>query len=1522
MIVTLIKSTQMFSLTLPQRVKGQYWLTDLDEKGRQRQLASIEAIDEKWFLKENKMVKIFDAEGNVLKNHILTPSSFLYLKIENSDERVILFAENIDYTRQTLTRIVAKEPAVFSIGRDPNNNFCFNNRFVSNEHARLMFDGEAWSICDLASKNGTYVNGYRIESKKLKPGDFIYIMGLKMVVGSNYIALNNPDEKLKIKSDSIGIGRTQVARNNDENMPEQPEKQFFSRSPRFRKEIEHAEIKIDPPPPLEKEETVPLALMIGPSITMGMTSVSTGLISLINGINGGNMASVIPTLLMSVSMLLGTVLWPLLTKRHEKKQRIANENRRQEKYLEYLSEIGEKFKRISREQSDILNENLTSQGECADRVMMEKSNLWERVLGQADFLKLRLGIGTIEMDAEVKYPEKKFTMDDDILQNAMLTLAEEPKVLHNVPISLSLTENAAVGFYGEKAATYNFMKSVILQLIALHSYDELKIMILLDKSDEDEWAFTKYIPHFWSDDKRIRFFASDDDEVKEISAFMEKNILVRQDKYNRGYADFAPYYILISASGKLSRKCETLSKLLSSKGNIGFSALFIGEKFNDFPKETKTVIHVNGRNTKLYDKDNTTGAQIVFDAEHADESIFGGVSEKLANIELDVNGQQYTMPSMITFLEMFNVGSVEYLNSLTRWRENNPTKTLQTPVGVNSEGELFNLDLHEKYHGPHGLVAGMTGSGKSEFIITYILSMAVNYHPDEVSFILIDYKGGGLAGAFENADRCIKLPHLAGTITNLDGASIKRSLISIQSELRRRQSIFNDALRITNEGTMDIYKYQQLYRDKVVTEPLPHLFIISDEFAELKTQQPDFMDQLISAARIGRSLGIHLILATQKPSGVVDDQIWSNSKFRVCLKVQERADSQDMIKCPDAAELTQTGRFYLQVGYNELFALGQSAWCGADYIPTDVIEKTVDTSIQVIDNIGRVVMNAMPSQKKKIGKASTKQIVSVVKYLSDLAKEENVYARPLWLEPIPERIYIDSLESKYGTLSQGVYLEPIVGEYDDPFNQRQGLLTVPLSREGNCLIYGSAGNGKATFLTTLCYSLIKNHTAEELNMYILDFGSETLKVFETAPQVGGFMTSADEEMITNLFKMLQTEMSERRSLFSDYGGDYASYCRNSGTVVQNIVVVLNDFSGFAEQYEDFLDDFTVLSRDGVKYGIYFAVSATGTNAIRYRTQQNFRVVMTLQLNDATDYSIIVGKTDGLIPSAYKGRGLVAMDRVYEFQTAYAMDSVNLRETIIEFCNGLAKNSDSFAKSVPILPDTVDCDFVSDYIKNISRVPVGVEKSSLNISFVNLANKVVLPVVAQELPEMINFAEELSVLLSGIANTTVIDPEEFIYKEELSVVNMDFDEVVKDIFAEMVERHNSYKDGKMEKEVLAGFDDRIYIILGYKRFYEKLSADSKDKLNVLLEKAEEIYKIHFVIFDTASQLMSQNYNTWYKKHISGSDGIWVGDGFADQYTIKISKITADLYDDIGSEYGYVVSKNRPVLVKLLSSAERE
>ncbi len=341
-------------------------------------------------------------------------------------------------------------------------------------------------------------------------------------------------------------------------------------------------------------------------------------------------------------------------------------------------------------------------------------------------------------------------------------------------------------------------------------------------------------------------------------------------------------------------------------------------------------------------------------------------SKVLSNIPIEIDSDSSgQIPSKLGFLEMYDVGKIEQLNSMSRWMKNTPILNIQVPVGIGKSGEKINLDLHEKYHGPHGLIAGMTGSGKSEFIITYILSLAVNYHPYEVQFILIDYKGGGLAGAFENKVTGIKLPHLVGTITNLDTNEIKRSLASLESELKRRQRIFLMRLvKKTGESTIDIYKYQKMYRDNVVDVPVSHLFIIADEFAEMKQQQPEFMEHLIQTARIGRSLGVHLILATQKPSGVVDSQIWSNTRFRVCLRVQDKSDSTEVIKCPDAALLKQTGRFYLQVGFNEVFVLGQSAWTGGKYIPSPKIKKNIDTSLQVIDNIGYSV-KTMETKKEK-----------------------------------------------------------------------------------------------------------------------------------------------------------------------------------------------------------------------------------------------------------------------------------------------------------------------------------------------------------------------------------------------------------------------------------------------------------------------------------------------------------------------------------------------------------------------------
>ena len=1523
MIINLIKSGEMYSLSLPSKVKGQYWVTDTDTKGKIRSLISIEAVDGCWIAKSNKLASVTDDAGVAVKSRAIEPGGMIHLLIAGESERVLLFADVADESRLSFRKIVVSKPAGFHIGRAPGNHFCFENRFASGKHAVLNYSGQSWAIEDLGSTNGTYVNGHRVSSRVLQPGDLIYIMGLRIVIGSNYLAVNNPGGQLRIASDALGEYCPQTAASTEP--ADLPEKDYFYRSPRFRREVERTQISIDPPPQMEKPDTVPMALMLGPSITMGMTSVTTALLTVNNVLSsGGDIAQALPTMLMSVSMLAGTILWPILTKKYEGKQKIKLERRRQEKYLAYLEQVRDDIRRKCKEQGDIIKENLAAPEDCASRIREQKANLWERDLGQKDFLQLRLGVGDVPLNAEVKYPEKHFTMDDDHLQDAMLALGMEPKQISGVPIGVSFAQNNLVGIYGADQAVDAMLRSLVLQAVALHGYDSLKIMLITDDRSVEKWNFVRSMPHFWSDDKSVRFLAANDDEVKELSTVMESRILSRADSDN-GYASFAPYYLIISTDSELSEKCASLQRLMKRRHNCGFTVIHTAQLLRQLPAETRLVISVGSDAGRVYGREDTTGQGISFVPDRLNAAALDQLAANIANIELELDGQKYALPNMLTFLEMFGVGKIEHLNALTRWKENNPTKTLQTPIGVGTQGEAFYLDLHEKFHGPHGLVAGMTGSGKSEFVITYVLSLAVNYHPDEVDFILIDYKGGGLAGAFEDSERGVKLPHLAGTITNLDGASVKRSLISIQSELRRRQRIFNDARKIANEGTMDIYKYQQLYRDKVVSEPVPHLFIISDEFAELKAQQPEFMEQLISAARIGRSLGVHLILATQKPSGVVDDQIWSNSKFRVCLKVQEKADSQEMIKCSDAAELSQTGRFYLQVGFNELFALGQSAWCGAEYVPSETVEKPIDASIQVVDNLGRVMMQVKPEQKKLPKDQRIKQIVAIVKYLSDLAAEENVSTQPLWLDPIPGDICIADLEAKYGVSHGGFHLDPIVGEYDDPFNQKQSLLTVPFTADGNCLVYGAAGMGKSTFLTTLGCSLLRHHSPEEVNLYIMDFGSETLRAFEKAPHVGGVMVSGDEEKVVNFLRMLSAEVESRKSLFADFGGDHASYCRRSGKTVPNIVVLLNNYAGFVEQFEDYQDAMNLLLRDGTKYGIYFAITATNLNDVRYKMLQNFKTVLTMQLNDATDYAVVVGRTEGLVPSKHKGRGLIALDTVYEFQTAYAFRSSDIQDQLRSFCAELAAKATAFARPVPVLPDAVDLAFVKPYLKDLSDVPVGVAKRALNVLGVNLQSRVATPVAVQDMAEAAPFAAELCRVTASIASTEVVDADKLLADYDLaqsSIIRGNYEAWVTSLYNEMVLRNNTYVDAGYDEAALASYEERVILLVGLNRLLPMLSPDGKDKLKTLLEYARSEFKLRFVVIDSTAGFNEYRFESWYKKQISGTEGVWIGDGIAGQNVLNLATTSMELHGQIGPAFGYLVRKGRPTLMKLLSEKQEE
>ena len=896
------------------------------------------------------------------------------------------------------------------------------------------------------------------------------------------------------------------------------ESDYFFRSPRFRTIIEKEEMVIDPPPGKEKQEDIPFIYTMGPMMTMGMSSILS-LYNTVDSISSGErtLQQSLPSLVMAVGMLASMFLWPLLTKRYQKKQKIKREKERQEKYGAYVEKKRNEIDLIMKKQKQILIENFITLEECEKIILSKNRQLWERKIEHSDFLSLRLGIGDTPLELDIKYPEEHFSMDEDNLKDILNTLVDKSKDLKNVPISISLTEKYILGAVGKWNETKEFMKQLILQLITFHSYEDVKLVFFIDEKHISDWEYAKILPHVWSNDKQLRFFATNYEEMCEVSLYLERVLEPRIEQDKEDFKSFSPYYIIITDNYKISKNVQIIIKALKLKKNVGMNVIVLNENLSTLPNECTTFLSINGKNGAVFESELTSDKQKEFSIDNYTQGNFINCCKKVANVPIKFTQDSYALPNLVDFLEMYSVGKVEQLNSVFRWKMSNPTSTLQAPIGIDSNGMLFKLDIHEKAHGPHGLIAGMTGSGKSEFIITYILSLAVNYHPNDVSFILIDYKGGGLAGAFKNDDTGVKLPHLAGTITNLDTLEMNRSLVSIQSELRRRQSIFNEARQALNEGTIDIYKYQKFYHEGLVKEPVSHLLIISDEFAELKAQQPEFMDQLISAARIGRSLGVHLILATQKPSGVVNDQIWSNARFRVCLKVQDKSDSNDMLKVPDAALIKQTGRFYLQVGYNEFFGLGQSAWCGAPYFPMEKVKKKIDTAMNFVNNIGSVIKESDEIRTDKVA-AQGEQLTNIVKYLSDIAEKENIKIKQLWLDKIPPFIFLDKLAIKYNYKAEPFVINPIIGEFDDPFNQRQGLLTLPLSTNGNTIIYGSAGSGKEQMLNAIIYSTMTTHKPEEVNFYILEFGAESLRVFSKSPHIGDILYINDSEKLVIYLK--------------------------------------------------------------------------------------------------------------------------------------------------------------------------------------------------------------------------------------------------------------------------------------------------------------------------------------------------------------------------------------------------------------------
>ena len=1222
MRVALISKGGTFcTMWLPDTMEGRYQFTP-KEVGCRLPLY-IEAEQNHWIAFAGRDGEFITEDGYTVAKALLKDQATLYYQCAGN--KYVIYTELERPGDYEFLPYYLEDRSSYTIGRQDDCHICYTNECVSRQHATLQWKNGTWYINDENSTNGTYVNGKRAEHEELHNGDSIYIMGLYLLMGSGFVAINNLNNRVTINTPKI----RRIQGESDVFYPPCPEQvakgSLFERQPRKRYQPNRDSIAIDMPPVPMGANKIPLLLRLGSPLVMGGQSLLTG----------------------NYLMTLTSMVFPVLTQGLTEKERREYEAKRHTVYKAYLEEKEQEIYEEKRNEEKLLNINYPP----LDMVLgfaLNETRLWERRKNDEDFLNIRIGWGSYPLLAERTYSEKRFELERDPLAEAMYQLAERQILLDKAPVMLSLKNDYVVGIPGIPENAVPFIRNLMMQVVLTHSYDEVKIVLLLDTDLAQEFDFVRYLPHTWDDDQSIRFFVTSRSEASQLSEFLSReteSVLKESDK--KTWLRKHPAYLIFALDKDLFDCVEILKELMFQEDYCGVS---IVAAFEGVPKECTKLINLS-ETPRMVDLRDLEGKEQQFQLDECQLRPRAWESmRKLMRTKLMAGSQAYSLPNSLSFLEMFSVGRVEHLNPLKRWGDNNPVKSLAAPVGVGTDGSIFTLDLHEKYQGPHGLVAGMTGSGKSEFLITYILSMAVSYSPDEVAFILIDYKGGGLADAFENKDKGIHLPHIAGTITNLDGSSIQRSLMSIKSELRRRQEAFKRIKAEMNEGTLDIYDYQKLYRNKRVSEPMPHLFIISDEFAELKQQQPDFMEELISAARIGRSLGVHLILATQKPSGVVNDQIWSNTKFRVCLRVQDRGDSMEMLKRPEAAELKHTGRFYLQVGYNEYFALGQSAWCGADYVPQDEAPTEKDDSLQFVDNVGQTVLSVKPEATGK--STEFRQIVAIVQYLSELARREGISARPLWTEPLPVRLELETLLERYiDEAPSGI--SALIGMVDDPEKQRQFPLWLDFSAFYHMLLVGNAGSGKSTLLRTMLYTLVKRYSPDRLNYYIVDLSNGALGVYRYAPHCGAYLTEKNTADLPRLAQFIRGIIEQRKKLFMESQVTTFEAYQNVKPLPL-ILFVVDGFTNISNMGggEDFYMGIQDFLRDGANTGVRFILSVNHMNEASTRARQELDYRIALQAKDSYEYADILDVRCKITAPEIEGRGIcVADERPLVYHTA-------------------------------------------------------------------------------------------------------------------------------------------------------------------------------------------------------------------------------------------------------------------------------
>nr|WP_237694970.1 FtsK/SpoIIIE domain-containing protein [Streptomyces sp. SID5468] len=856
--------------------------------------------------------------------------------------------------------------------------------------------------------------------------------------------------------------------------------------------------------------------------------------------------------------------------------------------------------------------------------------LWERRRADGDYGLLRMGTGTLPSEVEVSDPAQ-----EEHKRTA-------PRMLTDVPVAVSLPAHGVVGIAGRGELPRAIGRWLLAQAAVLHSPADLQICVLTDPSGRESWEWVRWLPHARAREGQsaISLIGTDSDSVARRISELLAQVTARQDAAREaGVADNqrwgGPTVLVVLDGSRRLRALPGLTQILRDGPRVGIHLICLDADRRLLPEECRALVEEDYHGlltVAVAGQDQVTGVRPDCVTPRWCEQ----VARAIAPIR-DVSGDEgAALPDACRLLDVIDLEPPTAQAITARWSMGGRSTT--AVVGASFDG-AFAIDLVRD--GPHGLVAGTTGSGKSELLQTIVASLAVANRPDAMTFVLVDYKGGS---AFKD---CVKLPHTVGMVTDLDTHLVERALESLGAELRRREHILAAA------GTKDLEDYIIAMRTNPALAPMPRLLIVIDEFASMARELPDFVTGLVNIAQRGRSLGIHLILATQRPSGVVSPEIRANTNLRIALRVTDASESTDVIDAPDAGHIAKStpGRAYVRLGASSLLPF-QSGRVGGRR-PGQVATKAPAPFTAAVgwDALGR------PAPERPAGpKTDDDDLLTDLAVLVDAVIEANQQlAIPAqhspWLPALPESLTVDDLEPPRRLSPDGLLPAPYAVD-DLPAQQARRTSMIELPTFGHMLVAGSPRTGRSQTLRTMAGSLARANSPADVHMYALDCGNGALLALGSLPHCGAVVRANETDRAVRLLGNLSAEAQRRMALLGERGFTDINEQRRGvaeADRLPHIVLFLDRWEGFMPSLGELnsgalTDTVFQLMREGASVGIHLIISGDRT-VLLGRISTLTENKMTFQLSEASDLSLI-GLNPRKVPARMPpGRGFRAQGAV-------------------------------------------------------------------------------------------------------------------------------------------------------------------------------------------------------------------------------------------------------------------------------------